>query len=117
RDPARAFDVILSQAKVRSHFELQIARFARDDTMSTPALAIRELPRSDRPRERLIDLGVGAVSTAELLAIVLGAGGRGQSVLRVGQEILGAAHGSLRRLAASPVAELTTHVGVGRARA
>jgi len=85
--------------------------------MSTPALAIRELPRSDRPRERLIDLGVGAVSTAELLAIVLGTGGRGHSVLRVGQVILGAAHGSLRRLAASAVAELTTYVGVGRARA
>ena len=83
----------------------------------TSPLTIRELPRSDRPRERLLDLGAHALATAELLAIVLGTGGRGRSVLNVGQDILGAAHGSLRRLAARPVAELTTHVGVGRARA
>jgi DNA repair protein RadC len=80
-------------------------------------LTIRELPRSDRPRERLLDLGAHALSTAELLAIVLGTGGRGQSVLRVGQEILASAHGSLRRLAARPVIELTAHGGIGRARA
>lgn len=37
--------------------------------------------------------------------------------MRIGQDILGAAHGSLRRLAMRPVADLTTHIGVGRARA
>jgi len=79
--------------------------------------AIREMPRSDRPRERLIDLGAHALSTGELLAIVLGSGGPGRSALRIGQEILSSAHGSLRRLAGRPVAELTTHAGVGRARA
>src|SRR5688572_9578927 len=81
------------------------------------ALTIRELPRTDRPRERLVDLGAHALSTAELLAIVVGAGGRGRSALRVGQEILGAAHGSLRRLAMRPVGELTAHAGIGRVRA
>lgn len=84
--------------------------------MVTP-LTIRELPRTERPRERLVDLGAHALSTAELLALVLGTGGRGRSALRLGQEILGAAHGSLRRLATRPVAELTVHMGVGRARA
>lgn len=81
------------------------------------ALTIRELPRSDRPRERLVDLGVNALSTAELLAIILGSGGRGRSALRVGEEILGSARGSLRRLAMRPVGELTAHAGVGKARA
>ncbi|MGH7638659.1 MAG: RadC family protein [Gemmatimonadaceae bacterium] len=81
------------------------------------ASTIRELPRTERPRERLVDLGANALSTAELLAIVLGSGGRGRSALRIGQDILGAAHGSLRRLAMRPVADLTTHIGVGRARA
>lgn len=85
--------------------------------MTSPLLAIRELPRSDRPRERLLDLGAHALSTAELLAIVLGTGGPGRSVLRIGQDILSGAQGSLRRLAARPVAELTTHGGIGRARA
>jgi DNA repair protein RadC len=83
----------------------------------TSTLTIRELPRTDRPRERLVDLGAGSLSTAELLAIVLGSGGRGRSALRIGQEILAAVQGSLRRLGARPVAELTTHAGVGRARA
>jgi DNA repair protein RadC len=83
----------------------------------TVSQTIRELPRTDRPRERLIDLGASALSTAELLAIVLGSGGRGRSALRIGQEILAASQGSLRRLAMRPVGDLTTHSGVGRARA
>jgi DNA repair protein RadC len=83
----------------------------------TAALTIRELPRSDRPRERLVDLGAQALSSAELLAIVLGSGGRGRSALRIGEEILASAHGSLRRLASRPVRELTRHGGVGKARA
>src|SRR4051812_12652381 len=81
------------------------------------ALTIRELPRTDRPRERLLDLGASAVSTAELLAIVLGSGGRGRSALRIGQDVLVAARGSLRQLAMRPVAELTAQPGIGRARA
>ena len=84
--------------------------------MGSP-LTIRELPRTDRPRERLVDLGASALSTAELLAIVLGSGGRGRSALRIGQEILSSVQGSLRRLAMRPVGELTMLSGVGRARA
>lgn len=80
-------------------------------------LTIRELPRTDRPRERLVDLGAHALATAELLAIILGAGGRGRSALAIGQDVLAAAGGSLRRLAARPPAQLTSHSGVGRARA
>jgi DNA repair protein RadC len=64
-----------------------------------------------------MDLGPHALSTAELLAIVVGSGGRGRSALAVGQDVLGSARGSLRRLASRPVAELTSHGGVGRARA
>ena len=80
-------------------------------------LALRELPRTDRPRERLMDLGAHALSTAELLAIVVGSGARGRSALSVGQDVLAAAQGSLRRVAMRPVADLTSHVGVGRTRA
>lgn len=83
----------------------------------TNTLTIRELPRTDRPRERLVDLGARALSTAELLAILIGSGGPGRSAIRIGEEVLGFAAGSLRRLAARPVPELTRHGGVGRARA
>lgn len=84
--------------------------------MST-VVTIRELPRRDRPRERLVDLGASALTTAELLAIVVGSGARGRSSLRIGHDVLGSSGGSLRRLAMRPVAELTAHQGIGRARA
>src|SRR3954470_5850018 len=85
--------------------------------MMPSPFAIREMPRSDRPRERLIDLGVQALSTAELLAILLGSGNRDRSALQLGQGIFSTFGGSLRRMARDPVASLTTIPGVGIARA
>lgn len=64
-----------------------------------------------------MDLGAHALSSAELLAIIIGSGARGRSALRIGEEILAFARGSLRRLSSRPVSELTRHGGVGRARA
>ena len=81
------------------------------------SLTIRELPRSDRPRERLVDLGAQVLSSAELLAILLGSGGSGRTALQLGQSVLAGAGGSLRRLAMQPVAALTAVAGVGTARA
>ena len=81
------------------------------------ALNIRELPRSERPRERLKHLGATALSSAELLALVVGSGAGGRSAIAVGHEMLASSEGSLRRLAARPVAMLTTLTGVGTARA
>lgn len=80
-------------------------------------LSIRELPRSERPRERLVALGASALSAAELFAIVLGSGGIGRSAVQLGQQILASAGGSLRRIAMQPVAVLTAVEGVGTARA
>lgn len=81
------------------------------------ALTIHELPRSERPRERLIDLGARALSSPELLAIVLGSGGTGRSALRLGEDVLAGAGGSLRRMAMQPVAALRAVDGVGVVRA
>ncbi len=75
------------------------------------------MPRGERPRERLLQLGADALSTAELLAIVLGAGTGGSSALTLGQTILARADGSLRRLALQPLGSLTGLTGVGEARA
>ena len=81
------------------------------------ALSIRELPRSERPRERLVALGAPALSAAELLALLVGAGTTGGSALHVGQALLAGCGGSLRRMAMQPVAALTATTGVGMARA
>ncbi|MGH7620139.1 MAG: RadC family protein [Gemmatimonadaceae bacterium] len=75
------------------------------------------MPRSERPRERLIDLGAGALSSAELLAILLGSGAGGRSALQIGHAVLAEAGGSLRWIARQPVAALHVVPGVGTARA
>jgi DNA repair protein RadC len=81
------------------------------------ALRIGELPRSERPRERLVALGASALTSAELLALLVGAGSSGSSAIHVGQALLAGAGGSLRRMAMQPVGMLTAINGVGVARA
>lgn len=80
-------------------------------------LTIRELPHTERPRERMRSLGAQALSTTELLATILGSGGIGGSALSCAQAVLDHAGGSLGRLAATPMAALTRVNGVGNARA
>jgi DNA repair protein RadC len=82
--------------------------------MHAPRIA--EWPHEDRPRERLYDKGAEALADAELLAIQLGAGVRGQSAVEVARGLL-VRHGSLSAVAARPAVELAAHPGVGRARA
>jgi DNA repair protein RadC len=62
-------------------------------------------------------VGAHALGTAELLAILLGSGSVRRSALQLGHEVLAGADGSLRRLAAQPVASLTSISGIGTARA
>ena len=78
---------------------------------------IRELPLAERPRERLREHGAHALSTSELLAILIGSGTAQRSALGLAQEVLSRSDGSLRRVAISPVAALTAIRGLGTARA
>ncbi|MBJ7449151.1 MAG: DNA repair protein RadC [Parachlamydiales bacterium] len=70
----------------------------------------------DRPRERLYNLGAEALSTTELIAILLGSGVKGKSVLHLSQEIL-SHFGSLENLIDASVDELQQIKGVGFAKA
>jgi DNA repair protein RadC len=71
----------------------------------------------DRPRERLRSLGPNALSIRELLAILVGSGGKSGSALDVADHLLnqlgGPAPGSLRRLATLPQGVLEAQPGVG----
>ena len=82
--------------------------------MYTPM--IRDMISDDKPRERLIKVGAKAVSTAELLAIILRVGGRGESVLRLAERLL-AHFGSLAGLSRASINELQTVKGIGPAKA
>jgi DNA repair protein RadC len=75
-----------------------------------------ELPAADRPRERLWAHGPAALTTTELMAILLGTGSAGVSVLDAAARLLSLGDGSLRRLAARPPAEVARVPGVGPAK-
>lgn len=77
---------------------------------------IRDLPSGERPRERLRDYGPGALSTPELLAIVLRTGAGGESVLSLAARLL-AQYGDLVGLARATHAELCSERGLGPAKA
>jgi DNA repair protein RadC len=52
------------------------------------SLTIRELPEQDRPRERLLKHGAQTLSTADLVAILLRAGSREESAVRLAERLL-----------------------------
>lgn len=86
------------------------------DSVSRPIYRIADLPAADRPRERLAALGPQALSSAELLAILLRVGVTGESAVQVGQRLLGA-FGGLRGIHRAPLEELCTQRGIGAAKA
>jgi DNA repair protein RadC len=79
------------------------------------AIRIQDLPADERPRERLARLGAAALSSEELLALLLGSGTRGQSALDRARQIL-AAHSGLPGLASLSEGELAREKGIKRAR-
>lgn len=81
------------------------------------ALPVSTLPDTDRPRERLWSLGASALTTAELLAILIGTGAPGQDVMGLAASLLELSEGSLRRLAQRPAAELLRSPGIGPTKA
>ena len=80
-------------------------------------MRIKDLCPDERPREKLRLRGAKALSNAELLAILLGSGTGGKSVLEVAQELMKSAGGRLNLLGAMPMERLITQKGVGEVRA
>lgn len=79
------------------------------------ALMIRNLPATERPRERLQYYGAAALATSELLAILLRVGIEGESVLQVSQRLLGK-YGGLAGLARASFEELCQEKALGPAK-
>ena len=81
-----------------------------------PTYRIADLHASDRPRERLASLGAQALSSAELIAILLRVGVKGENAVAVGQRLLNK-FGGLSGLHRAPFAELKKQHGIAEAKA
>jgi len=78
-------------------------------------MSMAEWPLLERPREKLLEYGAGALSDAELLAIFLRTGVKGKSVLEVARGLL-SKFGGIRGLLEADRDALTGAAGVGVAR-
>src|SRR5688572_11465742 len=79
--------------------------------------SVLELPPADRPRERLRSLGAHALTTTELLTLLIGTGSGSSSAADSASKILARAGGSLRKLGQLPVATLASMHGLGEVKA
>ena len=79
-------------------------------------MTILDWPEAERPREKLLARGSGALSDAELLALFLSTGRRGQTAVDLGRELL-SAQGNLKTLLDLEPAALAALPGLGDAKA
>jgi DNA repair protein RadC len=87
------------------------------DAEQQPNLSIKSWAEDDRPREKLFLHGAKQLSTAELLAILLGSGSRGESAVQLAQRILNDANNNLQQLGTMSIAQLKKYKGMGDAKA
>ncbi|PJA02182.1 hypothetical protein COX73_02100 [bacterium (Candidatus Gribaldobacteria) CG_4_10_14_0_2_um_filter_36_18] len=80
------------------------------------SFTIHDLPKEERPRERLVKFGEQALSAQELLQLILGRGIAGESVVVTAQKLM-SQFGSLQKLAEANIEELSLIKGIGLAKA
>ena len=76
-------------------------------------LTIKEFPANERPRERLAEYGAERLSNAELLAIVLRSGTKGETAIDTANRLLKEYEGQLRYIFLADFKELENIKGVG----
>ncbi len=94
------------------------------DAVDTPALSprprysptIKDLPSGERPRERLLAYGAQALSTAELIALLIRVGNHERSAVSLGEHLL-AHFGNIKGVACASAEELAKVKGIGPAKA
>ena len=98
-------------------YGLDHSDFGNTKASNTNKEIIKNLPPEERPREKLITRGAGALTDGELLAILLRTGTASQSALAIGRELTqnGGLYKKLARI--SRVEELTQIKGLGQAKA
>lgn len=83
-------------------------------------MAIREMPRDERPREKLIKHGVHSLSNAELIGIIIQTGCQDATAVELGQRVLRAFDNDLSAFFGMSIEELERNErlkGIGPAKA
>jgi DNA repair protein RadC len=80
------------------------------------SFTVRDLPKPERPRERLQKFGPEALSAQELLALVIGRGIPKKSVMSIAQELL-IKFGNIKAIGQATIEELSEIKGIGLAKA
>lgn len=83
----------------------------------TEYTSIKLWAEDDRPREKLLSKGRVALSDAELIAILMGSGSKGESAVDLAKRILKSVNNNLHELGKKSPSELQQHKGVGEAKA
>ncbi len=85
--------------------------------INTDRKSIKKWAADDRPREKMISKGKGALSNAELIAILIGSGNDDLSAVALAREVLNAVGDNLYDLSKLSLDELQQHKGIGEAKA
>lgn len=86
-------------------------------TQAPAPARIQDLPEDERPREKLLRQGPGALSDAELLAIFFRTGVPGMNAVEMGRALLRRCGNEWHRVSRLTVSELTEFKGIGEAKA
>lgn len=89
----------------------------RDEERMFAGMKMKELCQDERPREKLIEKGAGALSNAELLAIMLRTGSGKSNAIDLAREMLVGAGGTLNSVSAMPLERLCGFNGIGPGKA
>ena len=73
---------------LQSYYTLQPKDTLLDNEGKRYHLKIRDLPEDEKPREKLLQHGLGALSTSELLSVILNTGTKKEGVLEMSQRII-----------------------------
>ena len=78
---------------------------------------IREMPASERPREKLFEKGVSSLSNTDLVAILLGSGTREQSAVELAARLIASDPSGILHIGSASPEELCSIDGIGPAKA
>jgi DNA repair protein RadC len=87
------------------------------DKMDNTNYTIKSLPADDRPQEKLLKYGAGALSNSELIAVILRTGTREENVVMLSQRILKEGGKGLRNIAEGSLEKFKSYKGISDAKA